>query len=105
MTAFAFAIDAIFGDPHMARDAIWRSAGVGDPVALRVIRRGPDRVATFGDGRFIAGEALMIYARIADVPDLAAGDTLEIGGDRYEVRGDPIRDPERLYWAAEARPL
>ena len=38
MSAFAEAIDALFTDPHMARDATWEPAE-GDPFPIRVIVR------------------------------------------------------------------
>ena len=38
-------------------------------------------------------------------PTLADGDTLEIAGDFFTIRGEPRRDTERLIWHAEARAL
>jgi hypothetical protein len=37
MDAFAAAIDSIFADPNIARNALWRTGGTGDGVAVRVI--------------------------------------------------------------------
>ena len=104
MNAFAWATDAIFTDPHQSREALWRAGGTGDPVPVWVVLRRPDRIANFGDGRFVA-EAVLIDVRIAEVAELAPGDRFEVGTVTYEVRGEPVRDSERLVWAAEARAL
>lgn len=104
MNAFAWAIDAIFTDPHQSREALWRAGGTGAPVPARVILRRPDRITSFGDGRFVA-DTVLIDVRIAEVAELAPGDRFEIGSVAYEVRGEPVRDSERLVWAAEARAL
>ena len=102
--AFRAAIDAMFRDRHMASDALYRAGGSGDPVPVRVIKRAPDRIANFGDGRFVA-DAVLYDVRVSEVAVLAPGDTLEVAGVVYELRGEPVRDAERLVWAAEARAL
>jgi len=104
MTAFAAAIAALFRDRNMAVDALYRAGGGGDGVPVRVITRAPDRIGNFGEGRFVV-EAILIDVRISDVALLERGDTFEIAGEIYEVRSDPVRDSERLIWAAEARML
>ncbi|WP_443082540.1 head-tail joining protein [Tabrizicola sp.] len=40
---------------------------------------------------------------VQDLGALAPGDTFEIGGVIYEVRGEPLRDALRHVWKAEAR--
>lgn len=104
MNAFAIATDILFTDPHLSLEAVYRPGGAGTGVPVRVIRRAPDRLANFGEGRFVT-ESVLIDLRIAEVPDLAEGDTLEIDGTLYEIRSKPLRDSERLVWAAEARGL
>ena len=104
MTAFAAAISAIFRDRNMAQDALYRAGGSGEPIPVRVIKRAPDRFASFGEGRFVA-EAVLIDVQITDVAQLERGDTIEIGSEVFEVRSDPVRDSERMVWAAEARAL
>ena len=104
MTAFAAAINAMFRDQNMAHDALYRAGGSGDGIPVRVIKRAPDRFGNFGEGRFVA-EAVLIDVRISDVSQLGSGDTFEIGSELFEVRSDPVRDIERLIWAAEARAL
>ena len=102
MNAFEVATNLIFADPHMALDALWRAGGEGEGVPVRVIRRAPDRIATFGDGRFVT-DSVLIDVRISEAPGLARGDTFEIAGQIYEVASEPVRDADRLTWAAEAR--
>ena len=108
MTAFAAAMAVLFGDPHLSVVARYRVQDRGEGRALRVIRRNPDRVVGFGEARIVA-ETGMFDLPLADVPDLAAGDTLEIAGDlgvlRWRIQGTPLADRDPLFWTAEAAPL
>lgn len=102
MTAFATALAALFRDRNIAVDALYRVGGSGPGVLVRVIRTAPDRIAAFGESRFVT-DTMALDVWIADAPGLAAGDTFEIAGTLHEVRGAPVRDAERLVWAAEVR--
>jgi hypothetical protein len=103
MNAFAAAVDALFGDPNLARDAIWRAGGSGDGTPVRVVLRTPDQVASFGAGRFVT-TGRMLDVRTAEVPVLGPGDTFEIGTEIFAVQGEPLRDAEGLIWSAEVKP-
>lgn len=103
MTAFAAATEVLFADPHLARDAVYRPAGAGDGIPVRVMLRQPDRVESFGETRLLA-DTTVIDVRTVEVPGLAAADSFEIDGEVYRVQGEPIRDSERLVWTAELRP-
>ena len=104
MTAFDLATDSLFNDPNLAVDALLRLGGSGAAETIRVIRAMPDRFASFGEGRFVV-DTVLLNIRLADAPVLSAGDTVEIAGQLYEVRGTPTRDSDRLVWLAEARAL
>ena len=103
MSAFAAATYTLFEDANLGVDALYFAGGVGEGVPVRVIRRSPDRIVSFGEGRFVA-DTLIIDVRVAEAPGLAQGDTFEIAGEVLEVRSAPVRDGERLVWSAEARP-
>ena len=103
MSIFAAMIDDLFGDPHLARDAIWRAGGSGSGVAVRIIRRQPDRIGSFGEARFWAATTV-IEVRTAEVQLLVEGDSFEIAGESFTVQGEPLRDGERLVWTAEVQP-
>jgi hypothetical protein len=106
MAALSAAVDVLFGDPNISAEALYRAGG-GDAVpgiSVRVIRRAPDRFAGFGDGRFVV-DTVFLDVRIAEAPELADGDSLEIAGDFFTIRGEPRRDSERLLWHAETRAL
>ncbi len=103
MSAFGIAMDVLFADPNLARDAVWRADGTGPPVAVRIMLRQPDRVGSFGETRLLA-ETAVLDIRLADAPALASGDVFEIGGETFMVQGEPVRDSERLVWTAELRP-
>jgi hypothetical protein len=103
VTAFAAATDVLFADPHLARDAVYRPAGAGDGIPVRVMLRRPDRIESFGETRLLA-DTTLIDVRTAELPLLVAGDSFEIVGELYGVQGEPVRDGERLVWTAELRP-
>jgi hypothetical protein len=103
MSAFASAIDALFTDPNLARDALWRVAGTGEPVPVRVIPRQPDRIESFGETR-LHSDTAQLDVRVNEVPSPRPGDTFEIEGEVYVIQGEPVRDSERLIWTLDTRP-
>lgn len=102
MTAFDFGVDLLFLDQNLALDALWRAAGAGAGVAVRVMRRAPLEVIEWRDNRVRVGTVL-IDVRVSEVVTLSKGDTFEIGAVIYTVTGAPELDTERLVWRAEAR--
>ena len=102
MTVIAEALDALFTDPNIGRDATWRAGGAGAGVNVRVVFRAPDTTASFGGGRFVA-QSRFVDVRISEVPVLAPGDTFEFGSTIYLVQGEPTRDTDHLIWSAEVR--
>ena len=103
MSVFAAAIDALFADPSLGMDAVYRPGGTDPGVTVRVIVRQPDRIGTFGETR-IAAETTMFDIRVLEIAALTEGDTIEVDGTVYVIQGEPIRDGERLVWMVEARP-
>ena len=97
MDAFAAATDALFADPNIARDAIWRAGGAGAGIAVRVVARRPDQVVGFGDSRVIM-PAVLIEMRRSEVPEPATGDTVEIDGETFEIIATRIAAGVRLVW-------
>jgi hypothetical protein len=54
MNAFAAAIDALFADPNLAVDALYRADGADPSIPVMVIVRRPDRIGDFGETRILA---------------------------------------------------
>jgi hypothetical protein len=104
MTVFVVATDALFSDPNLAGDAVYRAGGADIGIAVRVIVRRPDRVGDFGETR-IASETMTFDVRTAEIAEPAEGDPLDVDGVTYVIQGTPVRDAERLIWTIEARPL
>ena len=102
MTAFASLVDRLFGDPNIARDAIFEPAD-GEPVAVRVVARRADAVAEFGGAR-LWSETTRFDLRVAEVADPRPGDRIVINGEAFVVQGEAVRDRERLVWTIDARP-
>ena len=84
MELFAAALADILADPHVGVDAVWRAGGAGPAVAVRVVRSSPDRVATAFDTAVIQATDVLTVA-VADVPDVASGDTFTVGADTLVV--------------------
>lgn len=104
MNVFEMAVLAVCADRHLGSDAVWRQGGVGPGTDVRLIRRRPDATTGFGEGRFITGTDEVLVP-LSSVPQLAAGDTLTIGGEVLEVAADPVRDMRHLVWSAPVRVL
>jgi hypothetical protein len=104
VTAFAAATDVLFADPHLARDAVYRPAGVGDGIPVRVTLRQPDRIESFGETR-LASSTTLLDVRVSEVPEPKAGDTLGVDGRTVVVQGSPILDAEGLFYTVDTRPL
>jgi hypothetical protein len=102
MSAFASALDRLFGDPNLALTAIYIPA-VGDPFPIRVLARRADGIASFGEAR-LWSETTRLDLRVAEVAEPRPGDRIVVDGDAFVVQGEPVRDRERLVWTIDVRP-
>ena len=76
----------------------------GELAALaHVIHRAPDRITEFGAGRLV-GDSMVVDVRVSDLPDPRPDDLIVIGADSFNIKGEPIRDRERLIRTMELRP-
>lgn len=103
MKVFIDALVAIFADPHLAEDALWRAGGTGPAIAVRIVRRSPDRIERFGDSRALLG-SLAVDVRQSEAPSLTEGDTVEIAGTNFRVAADPVSDGLGLAFTIELVP-
>ena len=102
MSLFADAIETLFGDPNIARDATYIADG-GNQVLVRVVTRRADDITGFGDAR-IWSETTRVDLRVAEIPNPRPGDRIEIDGEPFLIQGEPVRDRERLVWTVALRP-
>lgn len=102
MSAFAAAVDLLFADPNIGKDAVYTPEG-GTPVPVRIIARRADEVTGFGEAR-LWSETTRIDLRVAEVSAPRPGDRIEIDGDAFLIQGEPVRDRERLVWTVDLRP-
>ena len=102
MNALAAALDALFADPNVGRDAVYTPAG-GEPVPVRIVPRRADVISEFGDAR-VWSETIRLDVRVREVAEPRPGDGFEIDGETFVVQGEPTRDRERLVWTMELRP-
>ena len=102
MSVFAAAIDNLFADPNIGREATYIAHG-GQPQLIRVVMRRADEVTGFGDAR-IWSETTRVDLRVAEVQAPRPSDRIEIEGDAFLIQGEPVRDRERLVWTVNLHP-
>ena len=101
MNAVAIALDALFADGNIARDAVYTAEG-GAPQLVRVVTRRADEITGFGDAR-LWSETTRIDLRVVEVAEPRPDDRIEIDGDAFLIQGEPVRDRERLVWTLDLR--
>lgn len=102
MTVFDAAVDMLFADPHIGRDAVYVATG-GSPVPVRIVPRRADAITDYGDAR-LWSETTRIDLRVAEVSTPRPGDRIEIDSEVFLIQGEPVRDRERLIWTVDLRP-
>jgi hypothetical protein len=102
MTAFGRAVDATFA--AFGIDAVYTPAG-GDPIPVRVVARRPDTIVGFGESR-IHAETATFELRVSEVANPRPDDQLIVDGQTFVIQGEPERrDPDRLVWMLDTRPV
>lgn len=89
--AFASVIDALFADPDIAEDALWKAGGIGAGAAVRIIRKSPDRMAEFGNSRAVL-PTVGIDIRRSQAATITEGDMIVIGAETYRIIGELMDD-------------
>ena len=100
MDAFASAIDTLFADSNIGEDALWKAGGIGAGVAVRIIRKSPDRMAEFGESRAVL-PTIGIDIRRAQAGNISDGDLIVIGSETFKIIGEPMGDALGLVSACE----
>ena len=102
MSVFIAAIDNVFCDPSIARDAVYIADG-GTPVLVRVVMRRADELTDFGAAR-VWSETTRVDLRVSEAPNPRPGERIEINSEAFVIQGEPARDRERLVWTLDLRP-
>ena len=98
---FGFAVDTLFANEHVARDATYTPQG-GQGIAVRVVPKRPDQALDVLGQEVVTGAAVF-DVRVSEVAAPQAGDTIALDGATYVVQGEPRWDALRLVWTLEAR--
>ena len=107
MTVFAGAIDAIFADANLGRDATYHVAGGGTTLAIRVVPlRDPPEL---GGGMVIAamtndGRSFLVRRADFGAVDPRTGDTIVVDGATWRVRAARQRSALADFWAIDCQP-
>jgi hypothetical protein len=99
MTAFSIAIQTLFNDRNVSRDAFFLPL-MGSNKAVRVITRAPDIYQNIGQS-VIETPSLVLEVQVADCPSIVPGDQFMVDGITYSVQGVPRRDSEQLVWQVD----
>ena len=71
---------------------------------MRVIAQRPDMIVRFGETRVRADGH--VRATVSEVAIPRPADQLTVDGETFVVQGEPERrDPERLVWSLDVRPM
>lgn len=97
---FTLAVDALFADPNIGEDALWKPSGTGPGVPVRVIRKSPDSEAAFGQSRALL-PSVVVDIRRSEAAAIAEGDLFVIGAESYKIIGEPMGDAQGLVVACE----
>jgi hypothetical protein len=85
MSVFALAVDAMFDDPNMADDAIWRAGGAGVGLPVRIRYRSPEGIVGLQGNQFDLS-AMLLDIRLSEVAEPAEGDVVEVLDDEGAIR-------------------
>jgi hypothetical protein len=99
MTAFSIAIQTLFNDRNVSRDAFFLPL-MGSNKAVRIITRAPDIYQNIGQS-VIETPSLVLEVQVADCPSIVPGDQFMVDGITYSVQGVPRRDSEHLVWQVD----
>jgi hypothetical protein len=89
--AFASAIDALFADPNIGEDALWKAGGVGAGVAVRIIRKSPEGLSESADSRAVL-PTVSIDIRRSQAATITEGDLILIDADTYRIISESMGD-------------
>jgi len=71
--------------------------------AIRVIRRAPDEISSFGSARILS-DTTTVDVRVSELVDPRPDDLILFGTESFVIQGEPVRDRERLVWTLDLRP-
>ena len=91
--------DAIFD--RQGEDALWKTAGAGDGVSVKLLVDLPDTVVGVGDENIVL-RTTVLRVRKNEVASPAIGDVFTVLGTDYAVNAEPRLDKYRQVWICEA---
>jgi len=77
MSVFALAVDAMFDDPNLGIDAIWRAGGAEEGLPVRIRYRSPEGIVGLQGNQFDLN-AMLLDIRLSEVAEPAEGDVVDV---------------------------
>ena len=102
MTVFDAALEALFADPNLAEDALWRPGGTGPGQPIRIIRVQPQPLFDIGGAKLVR-DGTIFDVPVALAPTIDEADTIEAGGRVYRVQAPPVRSMDGLVCRLDVR--
>lgn len=102
MSVFDTAVQALFRDSNMTEDAFWRPGGIGDGIAIRIIRIRPPAEFDIGGVKLVQDNVLF-DAPAGMAPTMDESDTIEVGGEVFKIQSPPIRSMDGRIWRVDVR--
>ncbi len=93
--------DAIFD--REGEDALWKAAGAGEGVPVKVLADMPDTVAGIGDESVVL-RTTVFRVRKSEIAVPAVGDVVTVFDTDFTVDAEPRLDKYRQVWLCEAEP-
>ena len=102
MTVFDTAVQALFRDLNMTEGALWRPSGIGDGIAIRIIRIRPQAEFDIGGVKLVA-DNVQFDVPAGMAPTIDEDDTIEAGSEVFKIQSPPVRSMDGRIWRIDVR--
>ena len=102
MTVFDVAVQALFADPNIAEQALWRPGGAGPGVPVSIIRTPPQPEFDIGGVKLVQ-DGMMFDVSAGMAPTIDENDTIETAGIVYVIQAPPVRTMDGRIWRLDVR--
>ena len=102
MSAFDLALRALYTDPNLSTDGLWRPQSSNEAYPVRLIRTSPQAEFDIGGTRIVT-DSIGFELPYGFAPTLDEGDQIETAGMIYIVQAPPTRIMDGKIWRLDVR--